>query len=97
MGLGGREENRPKNAFFFRGKRYDNKILNLQILFSRNFVVIAQAPKIIRQKDHREFDMYVFQRVCGSFGQDSSCGHTAVASVCNQPLQPMREGQWHFS
>ena len=29
----------------FRGKRHDNKILNVQILLSRNFVVIAQAPK----------------------------------------------------
>ena len=32
-----------KNALF-RGKRHDNKILNVQILLSRNFVVIAQAP-----------------------------------------------------
>ena len=30
VGLGGREENRPKNAVF-RGKRHDNKISNLQI------------------------------------------------------------------
>ena len=30
----------------FRGKRHDNKILKVQILLSRNFVVIAQAPKL---------------------------------------------------
>ena len=32
-----------KNACF-RGKRHDNNILKVQILLSRNFVVIAQAP-----------------------------------------------------
>ena len=32
-----------QNAIF-HGKRHDNKILKLQILLSRNFVVIAQAP-----------------------------------------------------
>ena len=45
-GLGGREENRPKCCFFFRGKRHDNKILKSQILLSKKFVVIAQAPTI---------------------------------------------------
>ena len=39
--LGSEEENRPKR--FFRGKRHDNKILKVQFLLSRNFVVIAQA------------------------------------------------------
>ena len=29
----------------FRGKRHDNKILKVQMLLSRNFVVIAQAPR----------------------------------------------------
>ena len=29
---------------FFCGKRHDNQILKAQILLSRNFVVIAQAP-----------------------------------------------------
>ena len=44
--LGGREENFPKTLFsFFRGKRHDNTILKVQILLSRNFVVIAQAPR----------------------------------------------------
>ena len=28
----------------FRGKRHDNKILKVQILLSKNVVVIAQAP-----------------------------------------------------
>ena len=32
------------NAIFL-GKRHDNKKLNLKILLSRNFVVMAQAPK----------------------------------------------------
>ena len=46
--MGGGEENRPKHCFFFffRGKRHDNKILKMQILLSRNFVVIAQAPSL---------------------------------------------------
>ena len=30
--------------FFFRGKRHDNKILKVQILLSRNLVVMAQPP-----------------------------------------------------
>ena len=34
----GREQNRP-------WERHDNIILNVQILLSRNFVVIAQAPR----------------------------------------------------
>ena len=35
-----------KNGFFlFGGKRHDNKILNVRIFLSRNFVVIAQASK----------------------------------------------------
>ena len=29
----------------FRGKRHDNKILKVEILLSRNFVVMAQAPR----------------------------------------------------
>ena len=33
-----------QNAIF-RGKRHDNKILKVNILLSRNFVVMAQAPK----------------------------------------------------
>ena len=30
----------------FRGKRHHNKILKVQILLSRNFVVVAQAPTL---------------------------------------------------
>ena len=37
------ERRNVQNAIF-RGKRHDNKILKVQILLSRNFVVIAQAP-----------------------------------------------------
>ena len=33
-----------KRFFFFCGKRRDNKILKVDILLSRNFVVIEQAP-----------------------------------------------------
>ena len=39
-----------KNAAF-RGKRHDNKILKVQILLSRNFVVIAQAPNLSGNKE----------------------------------------------
>ena len=39
----GAERKTVQNAAF-RGKRHDNKILKVQILLSRNFVVIAQAP-----------------------------------------------------
>ena len=42
-GQGGRAENCPKR--FFHRKRHDNKILKVKILLSRNFVVMAQAPK----------------------------------------------------
>ena len=42
----GTERKIVPNAVFFRGKRHDNKILKVQILLSRNFVVIAQAPRI---------------------------------------------------
>ena len=30
------------------GKRYDNKFLNVKMLLSRNFVVMAQAPIVGR-------------------------------------------------
>ena len=33
------------SSLCFRGKRHDNRILKVKILLSRNFVVIAQAPK----------------------------------------------------
>ena len=42
--MGGGRGKSPKTLFFFRGKRHDNQILKVQILLSRNFVVIAQAP-----------------------------------------------------
>ena len=44
----GAERKIVQNAVFL-GKRHDNKILKVQILLSRNFVVMAQAPK------HRRF------------------------------------------
>ena len=33
---------------FFHGKRHDNEILKVQILLSRNYVVMAQAPRFAR-------------------------------------------------
>ena len=51
----GAERKIVQNAIF-RGKRHDNKILEVQILLSRNFVVIAQAPmqKDIKSRKNRE-------------------------------------------
>ena len=40
----GAERKIVQNAVF-RGKRHDNKILKVQIFLSRNFVVMAQAPR----------------------------------------------------
>ena len=40
----GAERRTVQNAAF-HGKRHDNKILKVRILLSRNFVVIAQAPR----------------------------------------------------
>ena len=47
-GLGGLGAERKivQNAVF-RGKRHNNKILKVQIMLSRNFVVIAQAPSMV--------------------------------------------------
>ena len=54
-GLGGREENRPNRCFFFfRGKRHDKINLKVQILLSRNFVVIAQAPRYVPDLNYPE-------------------------------------------
>ena len=45
-GPGGQRGKSSKNAAFFaRGKRHDNKNLKVQIVLSRDFVAIAQAPK----------------------------------------------------
>ena len=40
----GAERKIVQNAIF-RGKRHDNKILKVKIVLSRNFVVMAQAPR----------------------------------------------------
>ena len=42
-------------TFFFHGKRHDHKILKVKILLSRNFVVMAQAPKIDLGSGRRGF------------------------------------------
>ena len=42
-GVGGQRGKSSQNAIFL-GKRHDNQNLNLQMLLSRNVVVIAQAP-----------------------------------------------------
>ena len=68
---GGREENRPQNAVFL-GERQDTKILKLQILLSRTFVVIAQAPKYIfsvndiTRIDSRESKLIAVARCCAT-------------------------------
>ena len=46
MGRGARRKI-VQNAIF-QGKRHDNKILKVRILLSRNFVVMAQAPKLLK-------------------------------------------------
>ena len=43
----GAERRIVQNTVFFRGKRHDNKIVKVQILLSRNFVVIAQVPSVL--------------------------------------------------
>ena len=43
-GSRGQRGRSSKNTVFL-GKRHDNKILKVQIVLSRNFVVIAQTPK----------------------------------------------------
>ena len=49
----GAERKIGQNAVF-HGKRHENKILKVQILLSRNFVVIAQAPKICKTSERRQ-------------------------------------------
>ena len=44
-GPGGQRGKSSKNAVF-RGKRHDNKILKVKFLLSKNFVVVAQAPRL---------------------------------------------------
>ena len=69
----------------FRGKRHDNKILKVQILLSRNFVVIALAPIFHRPKLHKKmfFHREALQGwprrpVCGS--EDPSAGFYRASS-----------------
>ena len=51
-GAFGAERKIVKNAVF-RGKRHDNKNLKVQILLSRNVVVVAQAPSFVQLKGGR--------------------------------------------
>ena len=44
-GVGRGAERKIGQNAIFRGKRHDNKILKVKLLLSRNFVVMAQAPK----------------------------------------------------
>ena len=44
-GLGRVAERKMVQNAIFHGKRHDNKILKVKILLSRNFVVMAHAPK----------------------------------------------------
>ena len=43
-------ERKSSNNAVFLWKSHDNKIPKVEFLLLRNFVVIAQAPKIVRQK-----------------------------------------------
>ena len=45
-GVGAGAERKIVQNAIFRGKRHDNKMLKVQILLSRNFVVMAQAPNV---------------------------------------------------
>ena len=44
-GVGRGAERKIVQNAIFHGKRHDNKILKVNILLSRNFVVMAQAPR----------------------------------------------------
>ena len=48
-----RAERKIVQKHFFLVKRHDNKILRVQILLSRDFVVIAQAPCFLEQKKNQ--------------------------------------------
>ena len=48
----GAERKIVQNAVF-RGKRHDNKLLKVQMLLSRNFVVMAQAPSMKKKNPPR--------------------------------------------
>ena len=57
---GNLREKRPKRCFFFLGgKRHDNKILKADILLSKNFVLIAQAPIVAQSTQSSMFDLRV--------------------------------------
>ena len=81
VGRGGREENCPKNAVFL-GKRHDNKVLKVQILLSRNFVVMARAPSFGGSGDHLALLLLVLKNAVprddrdgfDGFGGFSGCG-----------------------
>ena len=49
-GVGRGAERKIVQNAIFQGKRHDNKILKVKFLLSRHFVVMAQAPKVIRNQ-----------------------------------------------
>ena len=73
----GRVSREGGRTVHFVGKRHDNKMLKVQISWSRNFVVIAQAPTIddSDQKTQKtqgiisfeEFFLYIFFKFLGDF------------------------------
>ena len=75
--MGGREEI-VQNAVF-RGKRDDNKILKVQILLSRNLVVIAQAPTLASLPEPR----WPSFAVLDTRGLESA---RRVSTFCEAPL-----------
>ena len=77
----GAEREIAQNAVF-RGKRHDNKILKLQILLSRNLVVIAQAPVLWVGKSRRyaEEERLVRSNILSGLvaGNSTTCGRLAA-------------------
>ena len=68
----GQRRKSSKCCFFFRGKRHDNKILKVQNLLSRNFVVIAQAP--IRESETTiKIKFALFRGGGGQGGREENC------------------------
>ena len=47
-GWAGGQGGKLSKTLFFHGKRHDNKNLKVKMLLSRNFVVMALAPKLVR-------------------------------------------------
>ena len=67
----------------FRGKRHNNKILNVQILLSRDCVVIAQAPKISRRLWQRKTENIFIPHFC----RVAAPNNPNVSIIVNPPVR----------